>query len=609
MKNSSLFKWNSFALAKHLRACIFALVILGLVVSAVLAADGVLTPQANSPFQGHYCFEAVGVALGSESQAETIDVNVNGTPIAAYFYWSSRYAGEQSGDTDLFVAINGGSPATITAEEQEVVYASYSDRFYYTYRSADLVTTNAGLNLAAQTTPFSLTISGLRGDEAHGAGIVVVYENDALCSFGEVHLNFGIDSFHHRFSGVAGPHSEVNCITFEPVNRPRPIDYQMFVGGIEGPPRPNSIWTKTGVGPLPDNYALVDIIDDPDAAELANPLDGDEGNVLGEWDNHQAQFNVPANHDYACVQIESVPDLAPEHFGTSGVLVNLVYKVEVDEPTPTATATATNTPTEVPPTPTPSPTATDTPTEVPPTPTPSPTPTDTPTEVPPTPTPSPTPTDTPTEMPPTPTPSPTATDTPTSTPTPTVQVQPTVVVTNTVIKTPEVATPTATPTPTPEPPLCTSDTDLQLIQAVETEDHEVTITLSYWNQSSIDLDDIHLIDVLPDFTSLNPSRDNSAWQCSEGTCRISVGTLPANGSSSSANQVQLHLIIEDGFPTGQTTTINTATVFQEAEGLQGAAICTTQESATIKLPTALEIGEEPESFMATDFIYLPVGNW
>ncbi|MEM7129542.1 MAG: hypothetical protein AAF702_24630 [Chloroflexota bacterium] len=630
---------NRFAVVKQVRVVVLVMVAASLFAGVALATDGVLPVQVNSPLRGNYCFEAEGVGLGSELQSETLTIDANGTPVAAYLYWSGRYMGDQSGDDDVVVALNGGSPAAIVAEERNVASANYSDRHYYTYRSTNLVTAGSGLNLADQFTPFTLTVSGLRGDESHGVGIVFVYENSDTCAYGDVHLMYGLDSFHHRFSEPAGPNSQVTCVSFDAVDVPRTIDYQLFAGGVAGPDRPDAIWTKSGTGALPANYALIDLIDDPEATELINPLDGYEQNPLGEWDNHQAQIQVPAGHTYACIQLESVPDFAPEMLGTSAVWVNLVFKVNGVLPPETATPTFTPTftPTAIPPTATSTPTevvVTSTPTQVTATATSTPvetvvtfqTQTATSTPVPPntvvvtsTSTATPTPSTTPS---PTSTPTSTPTDvivsaTPTPTPTSTVPIRPTTSGQITVEATPELPSPTSTPTPSPTPsptpftssPICESETDLQVNQAIVRDENQVTITINYWNNSQTELGDIYLIDTIPATMTIDPNFDHSPWQCDGQSCKMNIGTLSANQSAPHVGQAQLHLLISDAFLTGQSDALNHVIIFQEANGLQNRSICSSQSEATIQLPTALDIVDEPGSFEATDIIYLPMGSW
>lgn len=580
---------SNFQAAQHIRAITIAVVAFIFIASLALAADGVLQPDNNSPIRGHYCLTTASTDLGDVAQAETVTVDVNGSPLLAYIHWSGRYSGDQNGDDNVTIAINGGTPVTISADYAEQSYAGYSDRYYYVYRSANLASAMNGTGQIDQTTPFQMTFSGLKGDQGHGAGIVIVYENQSTCTYGDVLLYYGVDTFHHRRDGDRGPNSVVNCVEFDAIAEPRNIDYQMFVGGVLSAWRPNSIWVKTSADPLPADYWTQDIVDSEGAIEIVNPLDGDEGGADGQWDNHRSQVSVPAGHTNACFQIESVPDYAPERLGISAVWLNLTLKVDVPEP-PTPTNTPTNTPTDTP-TNTPTDTPTNTPTDIP---TNTSTPTDTPTDIP-------TPTNTPTDTP-------TPTNTPTHTPTPTIEVSPQVEATPTIKFTPEIPT----PSPTPIVPVCTSDTDLQVAQAISqiSRDDRFTIIISYWNQSPHDLADIYITTNVSPLFGLDPAADNSAWSCSSGTCNVSVGTLPAAQSQNDAQQLSLYLVVNREIVAGQTTSVSNVVIFQEQEGVTGEAACSSEEAATILIPpTSLEATDEPVMAELTKAVFLPVGGW
>lgn len=643
VKNLTLERYRKLYLnrsrsVQKIRSLALSFVALLAVIGAALAADGVLPPQSTSPLRGYYCLTSTGVSLGNASQVETVNVDMNGTPIAAYLYWSGRYPNSQSGDADISVALNDGSPVLITAAEQNSVWAEYQQRHYFTYRSLNLVQPGAPIQIN-EAGPFDLTISGLNGGEAHGVGIVVVYENKDACSYGDVFLHYGLDSLHHRFGGNAGPNSEVTCITFEEMSNDREIDYQMFVGGVASSLRPNAIWTKTGVGPLADDYWSVNIIDDPEANEIVNPLDGREGTDTGEWDNHRSSLIVPAGHTYVCIQIESVGDYAPTQLGTSALWVNLSMKVEIEEPV-IPTATPTNSPTAIP---TNTPTYTSTPTN---TPVPTATPTNTPTntQVPsatPTNTPTSTntsvststPTNTPTSTPtntsvpsatptntstgtavPTNTPTNTATDIPTNTPTPTSTA--TLINTATPVPISPNATATSTPDVTVLPPdpvgqECKAQNDLHLAQAVSpVVDDKVKITLSYWNSGVSDISGVSISDRLPAHIALDPTADNSAWSCTDGSCALNAVTLPGGGSQANARQVELHLMITDQEAVRSQPAVNMATVIQEIDDAVNLG-CFVENRITIELPTALDVIDEPSNINLENLvpvIYVPLIN-
>ncbi len=91
------------------------------------------------------------------------------------------------------------------------------------------------------------------------------------------------------------------------------MDIQMFVGGVENPYRANAIWARTGNG----GTKPANIVGDPDAVELRMALRGLQGD---EFDNYDTVIQDPnpiivdAGDTWACVQIESPPEVHNERF-------------------------------------------------------------------------------------------------------------------------------------------------------------------------------------------------------------------------------------------------------------------------------------------------------
>ncbi len=386
--------------------------------STVWAADGAL--PFFETLTGNYCLRSAGVGLQNGGKP-SLQMDVAGTPVRAYLYWSGRYVGLNNGDDTIRMTVNGSAPTTIKATYADSAYAGYAKRYYYSYRSADLVTagllTSSGLNV--------ITLAGLKTDEAEGAVLVVIYASPA-CAASEIKLAAGLDGFYWNFPAPAGGNTQATCTTFAPAVEARTLELNMIVGGTEG--RANRIWYATGADAAPSDLiqsglGMVLAGPLPPATNPPYPLTGE----AGDFTNFTATIAVPGGKSWACFQIESIANDGTGINGTSGVWLGLVSRIPLPLPTPTSTDTPTVTPTATP-TPTTTPTAT-------PTLTPAPTATDVPaptlTIAPPTVmTPDPLPEDTPT---------PTSTATQTATPTFTATSSPT-----------PTATVTATNTPTPE---------------------------------------------------------------------------------------------------------------------------------------------------------------
>ena len=306
---------------------VLAVFLLLMTPSALFAADGSL-PELTQPLSGNYCVASDGVAL-HQIERGTLQIPVDGTPIAAYLFWSGRdndsTGGQDKVDDALMIAINGGEATELVAAEQQIGYAGFNVRYNFSYRSGNL----AALIPANQ--PLAIDIWGLDHSERHGVSMVVVYESPA-CPENQINFHYGIDGFSRQRTGEAGPTSEIVCINFPSVDIDRTLAFQMGVGGVAGTHRGNELLFKTGTGRPPS-----DIIGDSDAQAVTGhphnelyPLTGNGG----EWDNYVNQIPVPAGATYACLQIDSVQTTVDGERipGASGVWVDLVTQLTIPQP-------------------------------------------------------------------------------------------------------------------------------------------------------------------------------------------------------------------------------------------------------------------------------------
>lgn len=307
-----------------------------------------IDPIDGSPFFGNFCKAAGGVGL-KETSTGSFTLNVTGRPVRAYLYWAGRYPSNSDGDDQVQIAINGGAPIVIKADQSRKSDLG-NGTAYYTYQSINLVNDVrfAGLlNGTFTVTAWGLRSANLTTDEGYGIGLVVIGE-DASCPFGQLDQFYGLDSFNYILHGELGPNSEVLCVQFEPSTAVRTLDFQAFIGGAEGI---NAIWYRTGTGILPTELIanrIGTVLDGPPVT-VVSPFIADVGQQL---DNYTNSLTIPTNTTYACFQLESVlpitPDSAP---GTSAVWVNFVsflftsVIVPTVSPVPTVSTPITPTPT------------------------------------------------------------------------------------------------------------------------------------------------------------------------------------------------------------------------------------------------------------------------
>lgn len=293
----------------------------------VMAADGALPEQLV--IEGNYCIAHGGVGLFFGG-VQSFQVNVEGTPLYAYAYWSGRYEEGQNGDNRVRWTFNNDGGRPVIAEETNVAYAGFRrngiDVFYYTYRSANLV------SQLPNTSLIDVKVNNLNTPEAHGAGLLVISEGPN-CPYSRVQLNFGLDGFFWNFPPDAGPDTQVTCVDFPPATVDRAMDMQMFVGGVEHTmDRADRIWYATGSGAKPTDLVSMNdpanVLAGPVPPSILPPPGYPLNGSNGDWDDYATSITIPAGATYACFQIESIdrPDRTYPN-GTSGVWVELMTQL------------------------------------------------------------------------------------------------------------------------------------------------------------------------------------------------------------------------------------------------------------------------------------------
>lgn len=280
---------------------------MGAVISLVFA-DAALTDVRFEDI-GNYGIVAGGVGLLGFISGD-IEIAVPGEVVAAYLYWAG-YDTSPGGDDE--VDFDG---VTVTAD---IVYGpdfwldNDPDEYHYVY--VEDVTSHV------DTGSDTYTVAEVEFDKNYGAGLIVVYE-DELLPLAKVTILDGLDSFWFDFSDPRGPNSEVLCLEFDKARYDRDAEMFLLVGGTEHPDRPNTLWTDTGKGAVPD-----DIITSPSSSNGPYPLGGYDG---GAWDTYIDTVVIPEGDDWLCVQVESIPEYEAEYppdtppyngRGNSGVLV------------------------------------------------------------------------------------------------------------------------------------------------------------------------------------------------------------------------------------------------------------------------------------------------
>jgi hypothetical protein len=287
-------------------ALLLAGLLLVVVVQPAVADDTTETLTKRWSGVGRYGVVAQGVGMTGTDTGDIFGLNVPGTVVAAYLYWSGYDTGTTAGDDTVALAIDGGIPAALTAD------GSYGPSFWYSsfhrYAYWEDVTS------LVKSGSHNYEVSGLAMDFHDGAGLIVVYENTAL-PVGYAEIQDGLDRGFRNWSGDRGE-TAVNCFQFDALATPRPLDLTAFVGGVEPDSdrgdRPNSIWYMTGTGATPTDMLnfetdwnrdpLAKLLDKVPAAPGDYALTANNG---AEWDTYTKGIVIPPGDTWACFQLES----------------------------------------------------------------------------------------------------------------------------------------------------------------------------------------------------------------------------------------------------------------------------------------------------------------
>lgn len=315
MKKISYLNWH---LAKQMSILFLSLLLL-LMPTMAFAQNGTLSPQSGMPLYGNYCTVSGGIGLNDAPYSGNFSVNVPGTPVNAYWYWTGRDRAQMpTGDDTIFIDPNQAGFVQLTAT-QTMSSTEPSLWTWYTYLHEDL----GASTVVSGTNSFDvggLNISGIN-QENHGAGVIVVYESPN-CPYGEVNVQSGLDSARFNKGGVFGPDTEVTCSTFAPSSVPRTMTVHMPVGGIAETDHSTNLWYQTGSG-LEPTYLAPDANDNvnPASTLITSPVSAAQG---FEWDMYTTTIQINPGDTHACFQYESI----------SGSLVwaGLTTSLQLDQP-------------------------------------------------------------------------------------------------------------------------------------------------------------------------------------------------------------------------------------------------------------------------------------
>ncbi len=304
---------------KRVLALLLASLLLVVVVQPVAADDTTEVLTTRWSGTGRYGIVAQGVGMDGVSSEDILGLDVPGTVIAAYLYWSGYDT--TAGDNVVSLSVDGGLAVVLTADGSIGPLwwftggAGTFDRYAYWEDVTSYVLSGS----------HNYEVSNLSMDNHDGAGLIVVYENAAM-PVAYVEIQDGLDRGYRGWTGDRGE-SAVNCFAFDALATPRPLDLTAFVGGIEPMPdatygdRPNSIWYRTGTGTTPTDMVnfgvnwnrdpLAMLLDKVPAAAGDFALTANDG---AEWDTYTNSIVINPGETWACFQLESSE--LPEPAGT-----------------------------------------------------------------------------------------------------------------------------------------------------------------------------------------------------------------------------------------------------------------------------------------------------
>ena len=264
-------------------AIIFCLLLVTSSVLPLVFADVPLTSKFDQT--GHYGIVAAGVGLRGKTSG-TISIDVPGTVVAAYLYWSG-YDIQTGGDNS--VKFDG---TAVTADQ---TYAGEWFSYYYHFVYVKDITALGLVNIGSDTYAVAELTLGVMN---YGAGLLVVYEDMSLPTARIVILD-GLDGFWFGWGSPVGPDSEVFSFDFNPASVDREANMFLFAGGTEHTDRPNEIYMETGTGTKPTNLVP------PGGGALDGdyPLWASDGSA---WDTYTQQVTLETGDEWLCVQVESI---------------------------------------------------------------------------------------------------------------------------------------------------------------------------------------------------------------------------------------------------------------------------------------------------------------
>lgn len=295
---------------------------------------------------GYIEFAAFGIGTRGDPDTDTgagegtFDVAIEREMIAvreAHLVWTGRsedYGQPNIYDDDgVMVSINGSAPVNVMADlqfRQDPWFRGTRGEVVQLHESGDISELIADLipvgghyvgdiTFTVTDQEHGTSAVGKRPDYDlnYGVGAWIVYEYEGADGelLSEIYLYEGQDSFFRLWTPPRGPHTEVQCVTFDPADFERDVDTTHLVSGVDlradvRGQRSNAFWYLTGNGDVPTyDSPEPGIINAPGAIgyepnDGEYPLHSSEGL---EWDNFEPEnfIKIPANDSWACFQIES----------------------------------------------------------------------------------------------------------------------------------------------------------------------------------------------------------------------------------------------------------------------------------------------------------------
>ena len=270
---------------------------------------------------GSYGIAAWGVGMLTTGEGD-IPLNVPGTVVQAYLYWSTLDDEGGLGDNQVTLTVDPASgtptPINVTAD------VTYGPAFWgdpapapdgYTVGDHFVYVTDITTQILTGTHTYRVSDLSV-GEERYGAGIVVVYSDPSIPPT-TIDIRDGLDSFFWGWGGDVGPNSLANCVEFASSTEERLMDFAFLGAGVtatEGD-RPDNLWAVTGSGtpptelinpPAPGRYEINHQTD-------VYPFDSHVGPQFDVLTSAQSAPNtngtrgviIPAGDTYACFQVES----------------------------------------------------------------------------------------------------------------------------------------------------------------------------------------------------------------------------------------------------------------------------------------------------------------